>query len=626
MKRLILPLLLACLTAPVAAQQRSIALERFHADIRVQEDGYTEVAETLDIRFDGSWNGVFREVSLRHETAQGRRQRLRLEVQEVTDGQGRPLQYESNREGMTQSLQIWVPGAVDATRRVVVRYRVPNALRFFDDATHREGGHDELYWNVTGNDWEMPIHSASARITLPAAVRDVEAWAYTGPAGSDESAARVQVAGNVVSVQATRAFAAFEGLTVSAAWAPGAVDRAAAAAAARGGFLERLLATPWPMLLPGLALFFGFRSWKRHGREPRRRSISVAYEPPPGLSPAEVGTLVDHQAEMHDLTSTVVDLAVRGYVVIEEVETKRFFGLSTSTDYVFHMRRAPESWDTLAPHEKQYLLGIFARQAGVPYDVGRAGQAFVQALTSAREKGKRFDPQAFQQQLMTEQLTDPGAYRESVKLSELQNRFYKHLTGIRNAVYDRLVEQGYYRRRPDQAGTINFIFVVALFVAGVFTLIMAGNGEILLDWRWAAAGFGSAILILAVFGSRMKARTEAGVRALEQALGFREFLSRVESDRYRRMITSPEMFERFLPHAMAFRVEKRWARAFEHLYTTPPNWYRSNSGAPFRASAFASGMHRMSSQAGRTMSSSPSGSGGGGSSGGGSGGGGGRGF
>ena len=134
-------------------------------------------------------------------------------------------------------------------------------------------------------------------------------------------------------------------------------------------------------------------------------------------------------------------------------------------------------------------------------------------------------------------------------------------------------------------------------------------------------------LILFVFSQIMPARTIAGARAREATLGFKEFLGRVESERYKQMITSPEMFERYLPFAMAFGVGDKWARAFEDIYREPPTWYTGGSGQ-FSAINFASSISSMSSATASSMSSSPgsSGSGGGGSSGGGSGGGGGSGF
>jgi uncharacterized membrane protein len=145
------------------------------------------------------------------------------------------------------------------------------------------------------------------------------------------------------------------------------------------------------------------------------------------------------------------------------------------------------------------------------------------------------------------------------------------------------------------------------------------------------AGAASAIII-AAFGWHMPARTLQGTREYEKILGFQEFLSRVEGDRLERVVTTPEMFEKFLPFAMALGVEASWAKAFEGIARQPPEWYTGAAGLhTFRASTFTSDLGRMSASAASVMASAPrssggSGFGGGGSSGGGFGGGGGGGF
>ena len=144
------------------------------------------------------------------------------------------------------------------------------------------------------------------------------------------------------------------------------------------------------------------------------------------------------------------------------------------------------------------------------------------------------------------------------------------------------------------------------------------------------AGILSGIIIL-VFGWFMPSRTVRGTRELEKVLGFQEFLSRVEGDRLGRMVKTPEMFEKFLPYAMALGVEDNWAKAFEDIYTTPPSWYSGPGGVhTFRPSTLTSNLGAMSTAAASTMASAPRSSGGsgfsGGSSGGGFGGGGGGGF
>jgi uncharacterized membrane protein len=144
------------------------------------------------------------------------------------------------------------------------------------------------------------------------------------------------------------------------------------------------------------------------------------------------------------------------------------------------------------------------------------------------------------------------------------------------------------------------------------------------------AGIASA-LIVAAFGWFMPSRTARGTRELENILGFQEFLSRVDSDRMNRVIKTPEMFEKFLPFAMALGVEATWAKAFEGIYSQPPQWYTGSGGIhTFNPGSFTNNLTRMSATAASVMASAPRGSGGsgfsGGSSGGGFGGGGGGGF
>jgi uncharacterized membrane protein len=138
-------------------------------------------------------------------------------------------------------------------------------------------------------------------------------------------------------------------------------------------------------------------------------------------------------------------------------------------------------------------------------------------------------------------------------------------------------------------------------------------------------------LVICGFGYFMPARTITGARTLEKVLGFEDFLGRVEEDRFERVVKTPQMFEKFLPYAMALHVEKKWVQAFADIYREPPNWYRGPYGGAFTPYFLVNDLDMMSARAGTVMASSPrssggSGFGGGGFSGGGFGGGGGGGF
>ncbi len=558
---------LAAFPSPTTAQ-RSLVIERFDAAITVNRDGTIDVTETISPRFTGRWNGIYRTIPVKYRTPQGFNWTLRLELVSVTDQSGQPLKTETSRERHYIKYKIYVPGAVDATRTVVLRYRAENGLRFFED-------HDELYWNVTGDEWEVPIEVATAQITLPDGADGVRAIAFNGAYGSTAHDASVDQEGPTIRIAMPHRLEFHEGLTAVVGWNKGLVaeptrtDRAV-------GFLQ----SNWPLGLPIVAFFGMFALWRRHGRDPKPLPIPVQYEPPSDLTPAEAGTLMDNSADMRDVTATLVDLAVEGHLRIEEREERKLLGLIKDQEFVFHRLEPPADARELASHEQRVLRGVFADGA------------------------------------------------TTVELSDLENEFYASLPGIKSDIFDRLISRGYYRKRPQ---TVQGAWAAGGIAAGV--LIGAGGAALAPKFSLTPVPFivaGALVaLIVVVYGFIMPARTVVGARARERVLGFEDFLHRVEADKYQRVVRTPEMFERFLPFAMAFGVEKQWAEAFQNIFREPPRWYSGNLST-FNAGDFSGRMSALSSRAGSTMSSSPRSSGGsgfsGGSSGGGGGGGGGGGF
>jgi uncharacterized membrane protein YgcG len=621
--------------APDAVAQKSLIFERFHADIEVQPSGDLLITETLIPTFTGQWNGVVRILERGHTTAAGRSERLDIDILGAADEHGLSLRHEADRSGSEVEVRVWVHDARDRTAHVELRYRVRGAIRHFaPDTTGPDQPYDELYWQVTGTNWDVPIREASARVVLPPGARPLQATAYVGTPSSSRQVPVEQAAGAspaTVTAQADDRIDPGEGLTVAVAWPAGHVAMPAGAERARPtqlgpsgaepapAGLDSLSDAAWtawlPLLLPFLAFWVAYRAWSRRGRDPQPRAITVRWEPPAGLTPAEVGTLVDHSPHMHDIVSTLVDLAVRGYLVIEEREKKGF--LKFGKDYTFHLIRPRAEWGDLREHERRFLDGLFdgTRASEVLADIAAEGSFLDDVLESvAGEPASRSAPD--------------GAV-DSVRLSDLQNEFYKEIPEIKNAILDALVDKGHYLRRPDRARTLWGV-LAGVAAALSFTAIVGFAAETATGLAYAIAilvGGLTSAFILAVFAFLMPARTEQGARTREAALGFKRFLERVESPRYRRMIRSPDQFERYLPFAMAFQCEEKWAKAFDDLVKEPPDWYYGSHGA-FHTSAFASEMGTLASAASSTMASSPSssGSGGGGSVGGGSGGGGGGGF
>jgi uncharacterized membrane protein len=542
-----------------ALTARELRIENFHSEVIVMPDGSVDVTETIEVHFiGGPWHGLYRSIPVEYVNPQGFNYSLFLHVQRVTDASGLSLKFGTSREGHYRKLKIDVPDADDSTQTISIEYTVSDALRFFDD-------HDEFYWNVTGDGSDIPIRSASGRIILPVGTTNIRANVFTGAYRSRAQDADVEIAGNRVEVRTREPLGIHQGLTIAVAFDKGFVHEPTPA-----DKVSLFLRSNWPLVLPVFAFVVMFYLWWTRGRDPRLRPIAAQYEPPDQLTPGEAGTLVDNSADMRDITASIVDLAVRGYITIEEHQKESMLGLMHHKDYNFIVRKDRSEWAKLKPHEQTLLDGLFTT----------------------------------------------GAVGESVSMSSLQNHFYTNLPSIKNNIFSSLVMHGYYKQRPDSVRS------TYLGIGGVVGFLLVFGGlKLAASMGMAPAAFLIAGIltgvIIAGFGWFMPAHTEQGARALEGVLGFEDFLVHVESDRFNKMIKTPEMFEKFLPFAMALGVEKNWSKAFQGILREPPEWYRGSSYGPnFYPIYFVNDLNYMSTQASSAMTSAPRSSGGSGFSGG----------
>jgi len=563
-------LLVMALAASTSARQ--LKIEKFSAEIFVQPDSSLDVTETIEANFIGVWHGLYRSIPIEYVTPQGFNYSLFVKLVGATDSAGLPLKVESSRDGHYLKWKIYIDNATDIDRTIHLEYKVRNGLKFFED-------HDELYWNVTGDEWDVPVSNASAQIFLPQGATGVRTNEFTGSYGSRAQNANVTASENTVEVSMARPLAFHEGLTVVVGWDKGFVKEPGTS-----DLIGLFLASNWPLFFPVLVFVFMFWLWFTHGRDPRVGPIAVQYAPPEGITPAEAGTLVDDDAAMRDITATIVDLAVRGYIVIEEKEKSEMMGLLHNKDYVFHLKKNPKEWAGLKSHELVLLAALFSN----------------------------------------------GVLSE-VPLSTLQNQFYKNLPGIRDSIFDELMEHGYFHLRPDymRSSFIGGGIVIGLLFFLLGNAVATKMGMAPVPFLIAGVLSGG---IIAGFGWFMSTRTLAGIKALSAVLGFEDFLTHVEADHMDRVGQTPETFEKFLPYAMALGVEKKWVGAFQNIYSQPPSWYQGgyyNGG--FYPIMFVNSLDNMTMRASSVMASAPRSSGGpgfggGGSSGGGFGGGGGGGF
>ena len=304
----------------------------------------------------------------------------------------------------------------------------------------------------------------------------------------------------------------------------------------------------------------------------RKPEIAVQFNPPPGVQPGMVGTIIDESADTIDVSATVMDLAVRGFMRIEEIQDGNVF---SRTDWRL-VQLPPPAGQTLRPYEATVLDGIFATGS-------------------------------------------------EVKLSELKYKFHTTLNLAIRQMYTEVVERGWFRRSPQtqRAGwqALGFLLIgagiVSCFYLGVITRAIDQTGGIGIGIpSGVVLGIGLIVagLIFRILGKRMAAKTAAGSAVYAQSLGFRKYLETAEAGQIR-FEEASAIFSRYLPYAIVFGVADRWAGTFQKVAEAAaatgsplimPTWYLY-SGAMFPDfTSIADGAGSFASSAGGTFAATAS--------------------
>ncbi len=607
------PLLCLVLIAPASADWH---IARFDTQISVGQDGVIDVTERLRVAFVGSYHGIHRNIPIEYPGPHGSTYTLFLDVTGVTDGGGFPLKYDSTIQNGYRHLTIYIPGAVNAYRTVEIHYTVTNAVRRFDD-------HDELYWNVTGNDWAVPIDSASTHIVFPTnASGKLRAQAFTGQYGSQAQDATVQVAGNSVSVETTGPLSEREGLTADVYIPKGLLTQPSQSTQAMTQALGFLRSNSI-LLLPLWTFLVMFFFWWTGGREPKP-DISVAprYEPPKGMTPAEVGTLMDDAVHPRHITATLADLGVKGYLKIEEVANTSSL---SRRDYIFHLLKPqPSEWASLEQHERVMLHGMFfAGGAGAEmmkfmkqtfdnlaqtpqFEAATDLQQVMKARTGHGFTNSEQVRRALDSSLDSLVTDDAMGNPTDVHLSEL-NRFSVVLPVMKANILTGLKGKGMYSVDPRGVHLMYGLRGVLFAGVGFIVIVLMHVLGVVSRERSPGPFFASviiAVVIVILFARIMTAKSKKGVETKVEILGFQEFINRVDADRLNRM--PPDTFEKFLPYAMALGIETRWAKAFQGIMQNPPNWHVSATpDTTFDPVLFADWMHSMATDTHETFAAAP---------------------
>ncbi len=508
-------LLAGVAVSPAAAQSKTLQWQRLDTDITVLPNGDLEIVETNVIHFtSGSFSFGYRDIDLsRLDSVSNVR---------VTDEAGESLRFEQSTDGSTFRIKYYFPTPTRETRTFNLYYTVRGAVRYY------EGG-DQVYWaGVYADRNGFPVESARITVRLPDGATATIADAY-GPQ------ARVTGEGeSLVVAEALSAIPSGQEFEVRVQFPHGIVQGQPSAWQASFDRQRAFEETVKPginliVLLVSLVILFGGPAlavvlWYRRGRDPDVGLIAdYLNEPPAGITPGVAGTLVDEQADLRDVIATLVDLARRGILVMEEQGKPNLAGLLTGRDWVFS--RGPAFGGALAPHEQKLIEALGLTQ------------------------------------------------KDSVSLSAMRNRFYTKIPGINDALYSQLVAGGYYQRRPDQVrgayAALATVLMVVTFVVGCLVMTVA------LDFTDVGLllpmGLGATTLAFFIVSGQMPVRTRKGAEARMRLEAFKRYLQNIE--KYTNVQAATEQFEKYLPYAIAFGLDRTWISKFAAVDTPAPTWY-----------------------------------------------------
>lgn len=539
-------LLFILLPAVAAAADGGWVMPRNDVVVTIEADGWVLVEETIVADFQVEKRGIIRRIPIRYEAGLHHYE-LGFDLLGVTDENGNEHPIRVRKKRNSVQIRIGDAGTYLLGRQVYrLIYRVKRALLWEDDRV-------VLRWNAIGHEWEVPTAAASIRIVPPAgtdpALAFHDAWTGTwGSRGRDFTSSQ-ELDGSVI--YKTGALRPHEGVTIEVSLPGDVVDRPGRAQRAGLWLADNLVYALWPVVF-----LFCYWYWRRRGRDlGDPGSVAVQYDAPDGLSPGEVGTLVDQKVDPRDISATIVDLAVRGFLSIEQ---KNGLSKRTGEEITFHKGSTGAQ---PRPHEALILDRIFAKGDTAPMD----------------------------------EMTD----------------FHSIIPKVQKSLYDGLNKDGYFDGNPSTArgkfASLAILAVLAVFGAAGFLQFLALGRIFPLPLIISLV---LSLVTVVVFSRSMPRRTSKGRRAWEGVAGLEEYIRRAEAG----SIASSEkrgVFERLLPFAMIFGVAHKWAKAFEGIYEASPNWYQGQGSDPVSTAWIVSSLNSSSTQMQTSMFAPPRSSGGG---------------
>jgi len=524
-------------------------IKNFDSEILVNQDTSLEVSEKIKVFFSQPKHGIFRIIPIIYSTPI-KTIKARFKVISITDEKGNPYPYEKSRFG--QSIQLKIGDSnktLTGEQTYVIKYQITKVLLSYKD-------HEEVYWNVTGHEWDTIIEKATAIVNSPYAPL-TRAICFAGTFGSQEKNCQLNLDKNKAFFETTTPLGAGKDFTI-------VVSLNKANQLHFPGPLKKIFIffiDNWGYLVALLPFLIMFYFWYTKGRDIRwvseniyytpqdqktkvvplfaREHLPMVYSPIKGLTPAQVGTIIDEKVDIQDVVAEIVELARLGYLEIRK-----------DTDYLFVKKEKDPT--PLKEYQKFLLENLFKRSKSP----------------------------------------------DQVTLSKLKNKFYIHLKTFKNKLYKNMVEEKLFFENPQNTR-------IKWLVIAIFLLVGAGFLDFLFMGSTlnAAPFFLVGILAIPTFllAIRMPRRTPQGYAFFRQIVGLRWYL---DKGKWREEIAEKNLFfEEILPLTICLGLVNKLTKEMAALGIQPPSYF-----VGVNASTFPFDFSHFYRQTSSTFLSSPGGS------------------
>lgn len=545
---LLLVCVLAISTSPGASAQEDWRISRFFALIAIERDSSITVTETIDVDFGAlERRGIIRVIPIRYAYDDDNDRVYDVRVRSVTRDDGSAWLWRTDEVGPNLEIRIGNPDVyITGKQTYEIRYTVAGAMNAFAD-------HDELYWNVNGGNWDVPSDAVSAIVLAGGGIIGREC--YEGPEGVTDRCNHTGDATRAGFV-ATRQLFAGEQLTAVVALEKGTVADPAPILVARPKEQDPFRRSPAVLAAAGAILAagagFAVTSWLRGGRDRVYRTlyhltrdasempkplvggpdVVVEYTPPESLRPAQMMLLLDERVDGRAVTATIVDLAVRGYLRIEE-----------QGDDEWRLYRLKEPSD-LAAYERMIFNGLFGS-------------------------------------------------KQDVLLSDVEAAYGAALQNAYSELYEDALRQRWFAAHPEKVRGRWSMLGIGMIAAGVAGAIFLGDRVGLALPGIALALSGGLVWLVS---RAMPRRTAAGSEMMRRVLGFRLYITTAESRRaefYEKAQIFAEYLPFAIVFGCVDRWAGVFSQIDTTQQTAA--WYTGTSAARFNAAAMSSRIDSFSS-------------------------------